>query len=142
MTDLKETLEQFRKLDAGKTNGKWNQSHRPTPPDGLYNTQIYDSNGETIATLEWCGEYQGNGVTTSLRGNNAAFIAYAANNALPALEQAMAEIERHKQTIESMSGLLGLIRLELSTADGWEDGETFYKSAVENIREALSETTE
>jgi len=37
------------------TQGKWYQSHRPIPndEDGMYATQIYTEDGETIATLSW-----------------------------------------------------------------------------------------
>jgi hypothetical protein len=33
----------------------WFQSHRqiPNDPDGMYDTQVYDSEGNTIATLSW-----------------------------------------------------------------------------------------
>lgn len=137
MKNLKETLAQFRKLDAKRTKKAWSYDG-----DRTISAVWYADKTVTVAKVtnpEWHEDNRSGSIEAAA---NAAFIAYAANNALPALEQAVAEIERHKQTIESMSGLLGLIRLELSTADGWEDGETFYKRAVENIREALSETTE
>jgi hypothetical protein len=37
------------------TPNKWHQSHRPIPndEDGMYATQIYTEDGETIATLHW-----------------------------------------------------------------------------------------
>jgi len=37
------------------TQGKWYQSHReiPNDEDGMYATQIYTEDGETIATLSW-----------------------------------------------------------------------------------------
>ena len=33
----------------------WFQSHRqiPNDPEGMYDTQVYDSKGETIATIHW-----------------------------------------------------------------------------------------
>ena len=44
-------------MEKGKdfTQGKWCQSHRPIPndEDGMYATQIYTEDGETIATLHW-----------------------------------------------------------------------------------------
>lgn len=37
------------------TPGKWKQSHRviPNDKDGMYATQIYTEDGETITTLSW-----------------------------------------------------------------------------------------
>ena len=37
------------------TPSKWIQSHRPIPNDkkGMYATQVYTEDGETIATLSW-----------------------------------------------------------------------------------------
>lgn len=37
------------------TPGKWIQSHRqiPNDPKGMYATQVYTEDGETIATLHW-----------------------------------------------------------------------------------------
>lgn len=37
------------------TPGEWKQSHRqiPNDPDGMYSTQVYTEDGETIASLAW-----------------------------------------------------------------------------------------
>jgi len=37
------------------TKGKWYQSHRQIPNDinGMWSTQVYDKNGETIASVAW-----------------------------------------------------------------------------------------
>lgn len=51
----------FKKVNKNKmenkqhTPGEWFQSHRPIPNDeeGMYSTQVYTEDGETIATLHW-----------------------------------------------------------------------------------------
>ena len=37
------------------TPGEWKQSHRQIPnnKDGMYDTQVYTDDGETIATIHW-----------------------------------------------------------------------------------------
>ena len=58
------------------TAGKWSQSHREGK-DGMYNTQVYDSEGETICTLAWHAVNEGNGVTSTDREENAVLISHA-----------------------------------------------------------------
>lgn len=38
---------------------------------------------------------------------------------------------------ERLKALLGSIAMHAKTADGWEDGETFYKASIESIRDEL-----
>lgn len=42
-------------METKFTPGKWLQSHReiPNDEDGMYATQVYTEDGETIATLAW-----------------------------------------------------------------------------------------
>lgn len=43
------------KMEQKFTPGKWYQSHReiPNDEDGMYATQVYTEDGETICTLSW-----------------------------------------------------------------------------------------
>jgi len=45
----------MEKQEQKFTPGKWYQSHRqiPNDADGMYSTQVYTEDGETIATLDW-----------------------------------------------------------------------------------------
>jgi len=47
----------MKDLEFKGTKGEWKQSHRmiPKDKDGMYSTQVYDSNGETICSMSWCG---------------------------------------------------------------------------------------
>ncbi len=62
-----------------RTPGPWAQSHRNNKR-GMSATEIYDTSGETIATLAWYPVEKGNGVTATAREANAAFICLAVNN--------------------------------------------------------------
>ena len=70
------------------TPGEWYQSHRKQN-DGMYSTQVYDKEGETICTLEWYPVDEGNGVTSTAREANAKLIA-AAPDLLEALKSLQA----------------------------------------------------
>ena len=39
-------------METKFTKGEWRQSHREKP-NGMYSTEVYDENGETICTLAW-----------------------------------------------------------------------------------------
>ena len=39
-------------MEAKFTKGEWRQSHRGKP-NGMYSTEVYDEQGETICTLAW-----------------------------------------------------------------------------------------
>jgi hypothetical protein len=60
------------------TPGPWAQSHRaiPNDPNGMWSTQIYDTNGKTIADVAWYAVQEGNVISTS-REANARLIAAA-----------------------------------------------------------------
>lgn len=73
------------------TPGPWSQSHREGP-DGMWNTQVYDDSGATIATLAWYPVELPNGVTTTAREANARLIA-AAPDLLVALKRFVNEVE-------------------------------------------------
>ena len=57
------------------TKGPWSQSHRKDKSGG-YSTEVYDSNGETICTLDWYVAPTEKGFTTN-RDENARLIACA-----------------------------------------------------------------
>lgn len=70
------------------TPAPWFQSHRPIPhdKDGMYATQVYTEDGETIATLAWYAMPKDeNGRIGTYREANAKLIA-AAPELLEALE--------------------------------------------------------
>jgi hypothetical protein len=80
------------------TPGEWHQSHRtiPNDEDGGYATQVYDSKGETIATLEWYKKPAGK-LTGTYRSGNARLIAEA-----PAMFEKLKEMLANLELIASM----------------------------------------
>jgi hypothetical protein len=67
----------LRLLALAATPGPWEQSHRKKG-NGFYDTQVYCDEGETIATIAWYPRAgPGEGVTSSYRTDNAAYIAAA-----------------------------------------------------------------
>lgn len=79
-------------LEFKGTPGKWIQSHRMIPNDeeGMYSTQIYTEDGETIATLSWYPNYEIKGQITTYRDENAKLIA-----ASPDLLEALKDLVRY-----------------------------------------------
>ena len=73
--------------DLKFTPGPWFQSHREGN-DGMYRTQVYDKNGETIASLAWYPFTVDNN-TYTLRDQNAKLIS-AAPDLLEALKRFIA----------------------------------------------------
>lgn len=70
------------------TPGPWSQSHRKDKSGG-YSTEVYDSNGETICTLDWYVVPTEKGFTTN-RDENARLIACA-----PDMYDTLETIKRH-----------------------------------------------
>lgn len=72
----------------------WAQSHR-RKRTGMYSTQVYCADGETIAEIDWYPRPAGNGAVSTYREANAAFIVRACNNhyqLLSALREAIEEL--------------------------------------------------
>jgi hypothetical protein len=69
--------------EQAHTPGPWLQSHRQIP-DGMYSTEVYAKDGETIATIHWYPVKTDDGWITS-RDGNARLIA-AAPDMLAALQ--------------------------------------------------------
>lgn len=59
--------------DTKFTKGDWHQSHREGA-DGMYNTEVYDQEGNTICQLAWYAIKEPNGVTRTNREDNANLI--------------------------------------------------------------------
>ena len=59
--------------DTKFTKGSWHQSHRKGS-DGMYNTEVYDQEGNTICQLAWYAIKEPNGVTSTNREHNANLI--------------------------------------------------------------------
>lgn len=76
-TDERE--KQIREREAKATKGPWEASHRKIPNDanGMYDTQVYCSEGKTIATLAWYDRENPDGRTGSSREENCEFISHA-----------------------------------------------------------------
>lgn len=82
------------------TPNKWLQSHRKTS-DGMYSTQVYTEDGETIATLHWYPMPQRKEiidgepklVTATYREGNAKLIA-SAPELLKACENALKAVQK------------------------------------------------
>ena len=66
-------------MKTNHTPGQWHQSHREIPnnEDGMYATQIYTADGETIATISWYPKPEVNGLIETYRGANARLIVCA-----------------------------------------------------------------
>jgi hypothetical protein len=85
------------------TPGEWKQSHRqiPNDADGMYSTQVYTENGETIASLAWYAKppviENGKKVIGSYRKENAKLIS-AAPNMLEALIAITDNIDKWLET--------------------------------------------
>ncbi len=63
-------------MELKHTPGPWACSHRLIFATGMYSTQVYDNNGETIASIAWYPIKNGN-VTSTNRDDNARLIAAA-----------------------------------------------------------------
>ena len=89
------------------TPGEWKQSHRQIPnnKDGMYDTQVYTDDGETIATIHWYSKPPiiENNVKTigSYRKENAKLIA-AAPDLLEALQLVTDELFQAIECINSV----------------------------------------
>ena len=90
--------------DLKFTPGPWFQSHREGD-DGMYRTQVYDKNGETIASLAWYPYTVGNN-TYTLRDQNAKLIA-AAPELLEALIQLVYELTGEQESAYELEKGLG-----------------------------------
>lgn len=87
----------------------WYQSHRPIPNDknGMYSTQVYTADGETIATLHWYPKPQKKGVhegkpvfiTGTYRAENAARIVACVNHCKGATNEEL-ELASHEQLVQ------------------------------------------
>lgn len=49
-----------------------------------------------------------------------------------------AQVYKLQSELATLRALVEEINLHCITADGWEDGETFYKGTVESIRDVLA----
>ena len=61
-------------METKFTSGVWSQSHREDKYTGMYSTEVYDSRGQTICTLDWHTEPDS---TATDRDSNAHLIACA-----------------------------------------------------------------
>lgn len=101
------------------TPGEWFQSHRqiPNDPDGMYATQVYTEDGETICSLDWCPKPKQKGIhdgqpvmiTGTYREANAKLIASA-----PDLLEASIKMSEAIST--GNNHLLSEANLEMKTA--------------------------
>ena len=77
----------------------------------MYGQDVFTSeNGETIATIAWYPKPLGNGVTSTYRADNAAYIV-AACNAVPELVQRIRELE-------AQCGIMELVRMAVRRDKG------------------------
>ena len=85
-------LNDLMRLREAATPGPWDTEYRERE-NGMYGQDVFTSeNGETIATIAWYPKPLGNGVTSTYRADNAAYIV-AACNAVPELVQRIRELE-------------------------------------------------
>tara|TARA_B110000114_G_C14796728_1_gene279064 strand:+ start:99 stop:413 length:315 start_codon:yes stop_codon:yes gene_type:complete len=82
------------------TPGEWKQSHRqiPNDADGMYSTQVYTEDGETIASLAWYAKppiiENGKKTIGSYRKENAQLI-----SAAPNMLEALMDLENDNNSI-------------------------------------------
>jgi len=116
----------FLKMEQKFTPNKWQFSHReiPNDPDGMYATQVYTEDGETIATLAWYPMPQRKEiidgepklVTGTYREGNARLIA-SAPELLKACQNALKDVQKlNKQLIEEGKHGYVLMENELNEA--------------------------
>ena len=85
-------LDNLMRLREAATPGPWDTEYRKGE-NGMYGQDVFTSeNGETIATIAWYPKPLGNGVTSTYRADNAAYIV-AACNAVPELVARIRELE-------------------------------------------------
>jgi len=68
------SIKELQGLEAKRTQGEWEQSHRELP-DGMYSTEVYDVKGDAICSLAWHTVYIDENHITTDRAENAQFIA-------------------------------------------------------------------
>lgn len=101
----------------------WKQSHR-RKRTGMYSTQVYCADGETIAEIDWYPRPAGNGAVSTYREANAAFIARACNShylLTEALREAVAQYGKQGgpwNVPSDPGGWLDRARAALSQAGG------------------------
>lgn len=146
------TLEKLCELQSKATPGPWDQSHRRLKT-GMYSTQVYTDDGETVCTMHWYEMPAINGVIGTYREPNAQFVAACGSFDFPALA---AEIAQYKADIgklvierETLRAALKEIAMqnmvsECETDEYDEptgDFEVGYDSIILLARRALGEPT-
>lgn len=102
--------------------GKVSQSHRIIDKKGMYATQVYDSEGEAICTMEWYGVKTDERTTSSFREGNAKYIVKCWN--------------MHDELLESLELALTSLQQTIDYSDEVE------KQTVNFIRETIIKATE
>lgn len=100
--------------EQGFTPGPWSQSHRERE-DGTYATEVYCSQGRTIATLSWYAVPHKGG-TASSRPANARLIAEAPAM-VDALSTARGNLSYVLQTVDLKQVTQGALRNTLDKID-------------------------
>ena len=131
-----EMLNDLVELARKATPGEWQQKHRkcfdPTTNQNWYNTQVFTSDGETVATLAWYPKDEGHGVTGTYREDNAKFIAAANPEAIIAIAEAFRALEKRAEAAEAK--LAGLERQEPVAWIHQTTGAMLRHSVTEEVR--------
>jgi len=101
-------LQRLKDLCARAVAGPWLQSHRELP-DGMYSTQVYTEDGETVCTMHWYQKPEIKGVIGTYREANAELIA-TFRNELPAL---LSLVEKLNEKLELAHDLLAQFHYDL-----------------------------
>lgn len=139
---------------SGYTQEPWLQSHRLKPGDGgMYDTEVYDAAGKTIAVCAWYQVPHVGGIGTS-RGENARRIVACVNAcagiSTEDLEESAMSILQHMEDqygerLESLkqqhNELLAALKAVLKVSDETGEDDEYspeWQSAIENMRAAIA----
>ena len=108
-------LDELMRLHDAATPGPWATEYRERE-NGMYGQDVFTlEDGEEIATISWYPKYLGNGVTSTYRDANAAYIV-AACNAVPELVHRIRELEAQRDRLQDAAEFEARVAAKQATA--------------------------